>query len=298
MNELGDFLKSRRARMRPEDVGLRTYGGRRRVPGLRREELAQLAGMSADYYMRLEQGRGRGVSEEVLASIARVLRLDDDERAYLSSLARPTQRRGRARLQVGPQLRFLLEAMEGAPAYVIDHRTRVLAWNRLASALMLDFGAVPEERRDWGRLCFLDERTREIFPDWEQKARATVAYLRLNAARHSDDPVLTALVGELSVKSELFRCWWADHNVREKTHGTKRFRHPLVGELTLHFQTLRVVDAPDQALVAYAAEPGSESEAALRLLASWTLSERLSPHGEHHEDEHDHDARVGDRAEP
>ncbi|WP_433251270.1 helix-turn-helix transcriptional regulator [Streptosporangium sp. CA-135522] len=298
MNELGEFLKSRRARVRPEDVDLRTYGGRRRVPGLRREELAQLAGMSADYYMRLEQGRGGGVSEEVLAAIARVLRLDDDERTYLFSLARPTRPRRRTRQEVRPPMRFLLDAMEGVPAYVIDHRTRMLAWNRLASALMLDFGALPEDRRDWGRMCFLDARTKEIFVDWEEKARSTVAYLRLKAAGHPDDPGLAALVGELTMKSELFRRWWADHNVREKTDGTKRFRHPLVGELTLHFQTLAVAGVEDQALIAYSAEPGSESEAALRLLASWTLPERLSPQREHDQDEHDHDARVGDRAEP
>ncbi|MEV8633838.1 helix-turn-helix transcriptional regulator [Streptosporangium sp. NPDC051023] len=298
MNELGDFLKSRRARVSPEDVGLRTYGGRRRVAGLRREELAQLAGMSADYYTRLEQGRGGGVSEEVLASIAGVLGLDDDERAYLFDLARPRKPGRRAHREVAAPLRFLLEAAEGVPAYVIDHRMQMLAWNRLASALILDFGAVPEEGRDWGRLCFLDERTKEIFPDWERKARAAVAVLRLNAARYPDDPRLAALVGELSMKSELFRRWWADHNVQEKTKGTMRFRNPVVGELTLHFQTFAVVGAADQVLVTYAAEPGSDSETALRLLASWTLTERLSPQGEHHQDEDDHDARVGDRAEP
>ncbi|WP_157248315.1 helix-turn-helix transcriptional regulator [Nonomuraea typhae] len=267
MNELGEFLKSRRARVRPEETGLRSYGGRRRVPGLRREELAQLAGMSADYYTRLEQGRGGGVSEEVLNALARTLGLDQDERTYLFSLARPVRAPRRTRRTVGPELRHLLDAMEGVPAYVIDHRGEVLAWNRLAAALYADLG----RHRNWARFCFLDEASKEVFVDWEKKAREVVAYLRLKAAQHPDDARLAALVGELSVKSADFRRWWADHNVREKTRGTKQIRHPVAGELALSFQSFTVAGEPDQVLVAYAAEPGSPSQEALRLLASWSL---------------------------
>ncbi|MGK5531876.1 helix-turn-helix transcriptional regulator [Streptomyces sp. URMC 129] len=267
--ELGEFLKSRRARVRPEDVGLPDLGGRRRVPGLRREELAQLAGVSADYYMRLEQGRGGGVSEEVLDALARALRLDDDERGYLFGLARPrraARRPRRARRAASPRLRNLLDSMHDAPAYVIDHRTDILAWNRMAAALMLDFGALPPDERNWARLCFLDPRAAEIFPEWELKARETVAYLRLHAVDHPDDRRLAELVGGLSLKSELFRRLWTDHNVREKTHGEKRFHHPLVGDLWLTFQTLSVLGEEDQVLVAYAPEPGSASADALRLI--------------------------------
>ncbi|MFI6498057.1 helix-turn-helix transcriptional regulator [Nonomuraea typhae] len=263
MNELGEFLKSRRARVRPEETGLRSYGGRRRVPGLRREELAQLAGMSADYYTRLEQGRGGGVSEEVLNALARTLGLDQDERTYLFSLARPVRAARRTRHTVGPELRHLLDAMEGVPAYVVDHRSEVLAWNHLAAALYTGLG----RHRNWARFCFLDEASKEIFVDWAKKAREIVAYLRMKAAQHPDDAQLAALVGELSLKSADFRRWWADHHVREKTRGTKQLRHPLVGELSLSFQSFTVAGESDQALVAYAAEPGSPAQEALRLLA-------------------------------
>ncbi len=270
---LGEFLKSRRAKVSPEDVGLPS-SGQRRVPGLRREELAHLAGVSVDYYVRLEQGRAQGVSDEVLHALAEALRLDDDERAYLFTVARPVRTAPQPKRPVATQVRYLLDAMPGVPAYVIDHRADVLAWNELAAALMLDFGALPREQRNWARLCLLDERTKEIFVDWEGKARETVAYLRLHAAHHANDPRIAAVVGELSVKSEQFRQWWADHNVQDKTAGIKRIRHPLVGELLLHFQTMSVTGSPGQSLVAYTAEPGSPDEQALQLLTSWTLTDR------------------------
>lgn len=271
-DELGAFLKTRRARISPAEVGLRDYGERRRVPGLRREELAMLAGVSVDYYVRLEQGRARGVSEEVLGAIADALRLDADERDYVSSLARPARQTRTGRPSVRPQVRVLLDAMHDVPAYVVDHRSDILAWNPLAAALILDFGALPRLRRNWAVLCFLDERTQEIFPEWSDKAREVVAQLRLNAARHPDDRRLAALVGELSVKSEQFRTWWADRNVREKTFGIKRFRNPSVGELTLTFESLNLTGDADQTIVAYCAEPGSASATALRLLAGLTAS--------------------------
>ncbi|WP_129669369.1 helix-turn-helix transcriptional regulator [Phytoactinopolyspora endophytica] len=273
MNKAEDvdgFLRSRRARLRPDDVGIPDFGERRRVPGLRRSELAQLAGVSVDYYVRLEQGRARNVSEAVLDALARALRLDDDERTHLYNLAKPTHSRRRAARpqRVRPQLRHLLEAMSTTPAYIINHRTDVLAWNRPASLLFADFDSLPATERNWARLVFLDESTTEIFTDWTGKARDLVSYLRLSAGRHTEDTALATLVGELSVKNETFRRMWADHTVREKTHGTKTLRHPLVGTVTLGYETFRLPDLPDQALISYVAEPGSDAETALQLLAS------------------------------
>jgi len=267
--ELGAFLRSRRARVPPEEVGL-AHPGRRRVPGLRREELAQLAGISADYYVRLEQGRGGHPSDGVLDAIARALSLDDAERAHLYDLARPARPRRRVSRpeRVRPELQLLLDALDRVPAFVLGRRMDVLAWNRLAAALLVDFGALPPGQRNTARLVFLDEGMRSKYPAWEQAARETVAHLRLLAGRHPDDPALMELIGELSMKSEDFRRWWARHDVREKTHGIKRMQHPLVGPLTLFYETLAPRGDPNQVLVTYVAEPGSASETALRLLDS------------------------------
>jgi transcriptional regulator with XRE-family HTH domain len=273
--ELTEFLRTRRARLQPEDVGLRPFGGRRRVPGLRREELAQLAGVSVDYYVRLEQGRTQNVSEEVLDAVAQALRLDDDERDHLRNLAKPgrARRRPPARVErVRPGLQRLLEMAEGIPAYIVGRRCDVLAWNRMAAATFTDFGALSPADRNWGRLIFLNEDVQALFDDWTIKARETVAFLRLRAGEFPDDPELAALVGELSVKSEDFRRWWADHNVKDKNFGSKKLHHPLVGELTLEYETFRATDNSDQVLVTYTAEADSASEAALRLLGSWGLS--------------------------
>ncbi|HLL35765.1 MAG TPA: helix-turn-helix transcriptional regulator [Streptomyces sp.] len=270
--ELSEFLRTRRARLKPEDVGLPDYGRHRRVPGLRREELAQLAGVSVAYYTRLEQGNGRNVSAEVLDSIARALRLNDAEHSHLIHLARPKQNKKRpaARTQqVRGALGQLLDSMDGVPAYVVGRRSDVLAWNRMAAALFGDWGELPERERNWARMVFLKPEYRDLFVDWEQKASDVVGYLRLDAGCHPDDPRLSALVGELSVKSEDFRRLWARHDVKEKTYGVKLLRHPLVGELTLSFETFRLGDDPEQSLVTYHAEPGSPSADALRLLASW-----------------------------
>ncbi|MEV5337982.1 helix-turn-helix transcriptional regulator [Streptomyces sp. NPDC052676] len=269
--ELSEFLRTRRARLKPEDVGLPDYGRHRRVPGLRREELAQLAGVSVAYYTRLEQGNGRNVSAEVLDSIARALRLNDAEHSHLIHLAKPKQKkRPAARTQqVRGALGQLLDSMDGVPAYVVGRRSDVLAWNRMAAALFGDWGELPERERNWARMVFLKPEYRDLFVDWEQKASDVVGYLRLDAGCHPDDPRLSALVGELSVKSEDFRRLWARHDVKEKTYGVKLLRHPLVGELTLSFETFRLGDDPEQSLVTYHAEPGSPSADALRLLASW-----------------------------
>ncbi|MEV8017747.1 helix-turn-helix transcriptional regulator [Streptomyces sp. NPDC086554] len=270
--ELSEFLRTRRARLQPEDVGLPNFGRHRRVPGLRREELAQLAGVSVAYYTRLEQGNGRNVSGEVLDAIARALRLTDAEHAHLTHLAKPKQhkkKRAARAQQLRPALRHLMDAMDGVPAYVVGRRSDILGWNRMAAALFGDWGALPQEERNWARICFLHPASRELFVDWEQKATDIVAFLRMDAGCFPNDPQLSALVGELSVKSEEFRSLWATHDVKEKGHGSKRMRHPLVGELTLSFETLRLPDDHDQSLVTYHAQPDSASADALRLLASW-----------------------------
>ncbi|MFZ3568505.1 helix-turn-helix domain-containing protein [Streptomyces sp. BH097] len=272
--ELSEFLRTRRARLKPEDVGLASAGRHRRVPGLRREELAQLAGVSVAYYTRLEQGNGRNVSAEVLDAIARALRLSDTEHAHLVHLASPTRQRRRApapkrQQHVRPSLRHLLDAMEGVPAYIGGPRSDILAWNRMAAALFGDWGQLPRVERNWARLTFLNPDYRELFIDWDSKATDMVSYLRLYAGRNPEDPELSALVGELSVKSEKFRRLWATHDVKEKGHGVKRMRHPLVGELTLAYETLHLPDDDGQFLSVYHAEAGSASAEALRLLASW-----------------------------
>ncbi|MEU3738725.1 MULTISPECIES: helix-turn-helix transcriptional regulator [unclassified Streptomyces] len=270
--ELSEFLRTRRARLQPEDVGLPNFGRHRRVPGLRREELAQLAGVSVAYYTRLEQGNGRNVSGEVLDAIARALRLTDAEHAHLTHLAKPKQHKKKrpARPQrVRPALLQLMDAMDGVPAYVVGRRSDILGWNRMAAALFGDWGEVPPEERNWARICFLRPDSRVLFRDWEQKASDIVSFLRMDAGCFPNDPLLSALVGELSVKSEEFRSLWATHDVREKGHGVKRLHHSLVGDLTLSFETLRLPDDHDQSLVTYHAEPDSASADALRLLASW-----------------------------
>ncbi|MFF7453097.1 helix-turn-helix domain-containing protein [Kitasatospora sp. NPDC008115] len=275
--ELSEFLRSRRARLRPADVGLPDYGGRRRVPGLRREELAQLAGVSTAYYVRLEQGHGDNVSTAVLDSIARALRLDPAERDHLRRIARPTRRgAGRPRAsrpqRVRPELQQLLDAMDGVPAYVLGRRLDVIAWNRLGNALIGDVAALAPEQRNLAWQVFLDRSSRELYLDWEGKATDLVGMLRLEAGRDPDDPRLASLIGELSVKSEDFRRLWAAHDVRDKGHGVKELHHPVVGRLTLRYETFRPAGDPRQVLVVYHADPGSASAESLRLLASWTAA--------------------------
>jgi transcriptional regulator with XRE-family HTH domain len=270
--ELSEFLRTRRARLRPGDVGLPDYGRYRRVPGLRREELAQLAGVSVAYYTRLEQGNGRHVSVEVLDAIARALRLSDAEHAHLTHLAKPKQQKkkpaGRAQQVRGP-LRTLLDTMDGVPAILVGRRSDILVWNRMAAAVFGDWSELPARERNWARLVFLRPESRDLFVDWEHKASDVVSQLRMDAGSHPDDPRLSALVGELSVKSEEFRRLWATHDVKERCHGIQRLHHPLVGELDLRLESFHQADAHEQMLVTYHAEPNSPSAEALRLLASW-----------------------------
>ncbi|MER5505950.1 helix-turn-helix transcriptional regulator [Streptomyces sp. NPDC002766] len=275
--DLGDFLRSRRARLQPEEVGLTSYG-RRRVPGLRREEVAQLAGVSVDYYIRLEQGRGPGapsrtksggVSDAVLDAISRVLRLDEEEHAYLYEVARPQKKRERrAASRVRPGIRALLDGMGHTPAFVLGPAMDVLAWNALADALS-GFSGMTAAGRSMPRQVFLDPVSRELYPEWSAVAAQTVANLRICAGRYPDDPELCALVGELSVKSEDFRRLWADHQVKECAYGVKRMRHPVAGLLVLPYETLTIPTDPDQTLVVYTPEPGSETAERLALLGSW-----------------------------
>ncbi|MYS83888.1 helix-turn-helix transcriptional regulator [Embleya scabrispora] len=271
--EISEFLRNRRARLRPEDVGLTGATGRhRRVPGLRREELAQMAGVSVAYLTRLEQGRGHNVSEEVLDAIARALRLTDAEAEYLDHLVRCQRRRRTTpprQQQVRGALRGLLSSLAGVPAYVTGQRSDILAWNPMAAALFGDWDRLPPRERNWARLVFLRPDQRRLFVDWEAKAADIVGALRLDAGCHPDDPQLSTLVGELSVKSEEFRCLWARHDVREQHHGTIRLHHPLVGDLSLSFESLRLPDDSEQSLTMYHAEPGSTTAENLRLPASW-----------------------------
>ncbi|KAA0935379.1 MULTISPECIES: helix-turn-helix domain-containing protein [Streptomyces] len=270
--ELSEFLRTRRARLQPQDVGLPVFGRHRRVPGLRREELAQLAGVSVAYYTRLEQGNGRNVSAEVLDSIARALRLSGAEHAHLTHLAKPKQHKKKPSArpqQVRVAMRQLIDSFDSVPAYVVGRRSDILAWNRMAAAVFGDWAQLPESERNWARMVFLRPDYRELFVEWEQKASDIVSFLRMDAGFRPDDPRLSSLVGELSVKSEEFRRLWATHDVKEKSHGVKRLHHPLVGELSLSFENFRLVDDDELSLVTYHAEPGSPSAEALRLLASW-----------------------------
>ncbi len=273
---LGDFLQARRARLRPGDVGLPTYGERRRVPGLRREELALLAGVSAPYYTRLEQGQSHNASAEVLDAIAGALRLDDSERAHLHALAGAAARRRPVRRpapeRVPAVTRALLAAVGDVPAVVLGRRTDVLAWNRMGHAVFaghLDFAA-PEDpalRPNMARLVFLDAHVRELYRDWPAKAKAVVGNLRVTVGLHPDDPLLAGLIGDLCVRSPEFAGMWADHRVRVCDAVEYRMHHPLVGPVTLTQQTLQSPQGKDPHVVMAIAEPGSPSVSALALLA-------------------------------
>jgi transcriptional regulator with XRE-family HTH domain len=286
--ELGEFLRSRRARLQPEDAGLPTFGGRRRVPGLRREELAQLAGVSAGYYTRLEQGQSPNASDAVLDAVARVLRLDEAERAHLYSLARPKariRRRAAKPEQVRPGVRLMIESFGDVPALVMGRFLDVLAWNPMAHALLaghLDFDAPsrPAERPNIARMLFLDPHMRELYGDWPRKARSTVADLRLIAGRYPGAPGLNGLVGELTVGSPEFAKLWAAHSVGDCGTDTRTYHHPMVGTMALMAEFMALPNDEGQRVAVFNAEPGSASEAALRLLADLTAAGRESAAGQ------------------
>jgi transcriptional regulator with XRE-family HTH domain len=276
-NSLADYLRARRAQVSPADVGLPPTG-RRRVPGLRREEVAELVGLSTDYYVRLEQGRADRPSDEVLDALSRALRLGSAERAHLYNLARPPRRASATTAVTGPgdlprsALRRVVEAFPTAPAVIMNDRNDVLVWNRLAAALIADFPNLAPRERNMARRIFLDPDARQVHLDWDEAARTTVGILRMAAGREPHDPELVRLVSELSVGSETFRKLWASHHVHEKTHGPKRFRHPTVGDVTLNYETFQVPSAAHHLLVIYTAPPESPAEEALHLLGSFTAS--------------------------
>ena len=278
-NEIRDFLVSRRARITPEQAGLPAYGGNRRVAGLRREEVALLAGVSIDYYVRLERGRAPGASESVLEGIARALHLDEAERAHLFDLARaagaPAATRAPRRpaaQQVRPSVRRILDSMTTTPAYVRNARLDILAANRLAAALFAPILTGPAQPANTARFLFLDPAAPAFYPDWERQAQDVVAMLRTEAGQTPHDKALSNLIGELSTRSEHFRTWWAAHNVRFHRTGTKRFHHPVVGDLTLTFEALDLAADSGLRISAYSAEPGTPSDDALKLLATWAAT--------------------------
>jgi transcriptional regulator with XRE-family HTH domain len=276
-NDIRDFLASRRARITPDKAGLPTYGGNRRVPGLRREEVALLAGVSVDYYTRLERGNLNGVSDSVLEALAGALQLDEAERAHLFDLSRAANRMGRTRRRptqqpVRPSVQRILDAMTGTPAYVRNGRRDVLAANQLGYALYSEMYLDPFRPVNVARFIFLSSRARTFFLNWEVAANDAVAILRSEAGRNPYDRGLTDLVGELSTRSEEFRTRWASHNVRFHRTGSKAIHHPVVGDLHLTFEAMDLPADPGLSLVVYSAEPGSASEDALKLLASWAAT--------------------------
>ncbi|WP_067416347.1 helix-turn-helix transcriptional regulator [Streptomyces sampsonii] len=275
--EVREFLTSRRSRISPERAGL-PAGPRRRVPGLRRSEVAALADVSVEYYAKLERGHLGGVSPAVLEAVARALQLDEAEREHLlnlaraadgsDALARPRRRRTR---QWTPHrsLQWTLDAVTGGPAFVRNGRMDMVAANPLARAFYADVYADPHNQANLARFNFLDPASRRFYPDWDLAADVAVAILRTEAGRNPHDKGLHDLVGELSTRSDAFRTRWGAHDVRHHGTGTKRFHHPAVGALTLAYEGLEMATESGLTLTVYTAEPGSTSDEGLRLLASW-----------------------------
>ena len=280
--EIRQFLTTRRAKLTPAQAGLPAYGGRRRVPGLPREEVALLAGISIEYSTRLERGNARGVSDEVLEALARALQLDEVERAHLidlvrtANVARPARRR--ATLQrVRPSVQRLLDSMTGTAAFLRNGRLDVLAANQLGYALYAPAFLDPVRPVNLARFVFLDAKSTEFYRDWDGIAHAALGSLRAEAGRAPDDRALTELVGELSVHSQEFRVRWAAHDVHYYRSGAQPFHHPLVGDLTLDYEVLELPADPGLSIVAYSAEAGSPARHALDLLASWTSTPDQAP---------------------
>ncbi|QLQ36269.1 helix-turn-helix transcriptional regulator [Micromonospora robiginosa] len=278
---LGEFLQARRSQLRPEDTGVATYGERRRVRGLRREELALLAGVSVSYYSRLEQGQAVNASPEVLDALARALRLDDAERRHLGELVAGTRRRPAVRRpaaeRASPAVRQLVATLGDVPVVVLGRRADVLAWNTAGHALFAghlppEIPERPGQGPNMARLVFLDAHTRDLYADWPTKARAVVATLRMASGQDPDDPLTAALVGELTVRSPEFAAMWADHRVKAGGDTVHRMRHPLVGTMDVTQQTLRTEDG--QTVVVATTEPGSASHAAMTLLVHGAVTTR------------------------
>ena len=276
--EFHDFLTSRRARITPEQAGLPANGGHRRVTGLRREEVALLAGVSADYYIKLERGNARGVSDSVLEALARALQLDEAERAHLFDLANAANRTRATRTptrtpkpHVRHSIQRILDSMPATPAYVRNRRLDILATNELGHALISPILATPRRPPNVARFMFLDPTAADYYLDWEMMAVGTVAILRAEAGRDPHDKALTDLIGELSTQSDLFRTRWATHNVRHHYNGAKTLHHPVVGELTVDYDALELPET-GLTIMAYSAAPASPARDALNLLASWAAT--------------------------
>jgi transcriptional regulator with XRE-family HTH domain len=279
-NDIAEFLTIRRARVTPDQVGLPTYGPRR-VPGLRREEVASLAGVSVEYYKRLERGNASGVSDSVLDALASALQLNDAERAHLHDLARAanpiTSKRRRAPQQrIRPVIQRILDSVS-APAIVRNSRVDYLAANDLGRALYAPLFESREQPANSARFTFLDPAAQDFFLDWERVAKDLVAHLRLEAGRNPYDRGLTDLVGELSTRSGEFRTWWGAHNVRHHQTGSKRIHHPVVGELEVNYEVMALAADDGLTISVYSAEPGSRSQEGLDLLASWTATPETDP---------------------
>jgi transcriptional regulator with XRE-family HTH domain len=277
-----EFLSTRRARITPQEAGLPVYGHTRRVKGLRREEVALLAGVSVDYYVRLERGNLSGASDAVLDALARALRLDEAEREHLFALARPADPAGPARgpapTTVRPAIRQVLDAITEAPAWVRSARHDIVAMNPLARALyapVLDSaiaGPVGDRPANTTRFIYLDPAALDFFVDYDVLAADAAAFLRLEASTHAHDAGLTELVAELSARSELFRGHWAAHDVKFHRTGRKRLRHPVVGRMDLNFESMEVPSEPRLRLNVYTADPDTSTADNLRLLASWAAT--------------------------
>jgi transcriptional regulator with XRE-family HTH domain len=276
-SEIRDFLASRRAKVTPQQAGLPDFGGTRRVPGLRRGEVAQLAGVSIEYYTRLERGNLAGASESVLEALARALHLDDAERAHLFDLARAADPGARPRRRpdqqrVRPGIQAALDAITEAPAFVRDGRMDILAANQLGLALYSQIYADPIRPANIARFIFLNPRAVPFYPDWDRAANDVVAILRTEAGRDPHDRGLSDLVGELSTRSTEFRTRWAAHNVRLHSTGLKHFHHPVVGDLHLNYEALDLPADPGLSMLLYTAPADSPTADALRLLASWAAT--------------------------
>ena len=278
-NEIREFLTSRRARITPDQAGLPAYRGNRRVAGLRREEVALLAGVSVDYYTRLERGNAHGASDSVLEALSRALQLDEAEHAHLfdlvhgaSTSATARAPRKPARQQVRPSVQRILDSMTTTPAYVRNARMDILATNRLGRALYSPILTSPAQPANHARFLFLDPGAVQFYVDWERQAQDTVALLRTEAGHNPHDKALSGLIGELSTRSEVFRTWWAAHNVRFHRTGVKRLHHPVVGDLSLTYEALDLAADAGLRISAYTAGPGSASADALNLLASWAAT--------------------------
>jgi hypothetical protein len=279
--QIREFLTTRRARITPAQAGLPAFGtARRRVPGLRREEAALLAGISTEYYVRLERGEATGISGGVIDGIVRALQLDDAERSHLLDLLRAasTHRAPRRRpsvQRVRPTIQRIIDSMVGTPAFVLNGRLDVLASNELGRALYAPIFDELTDPPNNARFLFLNPRATEFWKDWDKAANDTVAILRTEAGRDPYDRELSDLIGELATRSNEFRLRWADHNVRLHVTGRKAIHHPTIGDLDLPFEFLPLPGDPGQSLLTYTAEPGSPTQSALDLLASWTTSPRV-----------------------